>query len=78
MKWRYAADCNAPTFHVTDPLTVYGGGVKHAGSSCRVSAVSGCDVSLVRFAPYGLSLIFFGSAEEEEGEYEEEVQEEGE
>jgi hypothetical protein len=74
MRWRYAADRNAPTFQVTDPLTVYGGGVKHAGSSCRVSAVSGCDVSLVRFAPYRLSFIFLGSAEEE-GEYEEEVQE---
>jgi hypothetical protein len=36
------------SFDVVDTcMTVHGGGIKHAGSSCRVPAIPGCDVSLV-------------------------------
>ena len=39
--------CVLPIDGVDIGMTVHGGGIKHARSSCRVPAVPGCDVSLV-------------------------------
>ena len=74
-RWRQVAVVVFLCSTLLHSFTVYGGRVEHAGSSCRIPAVSGCNVSPIALFLYDFNSTVLGSAEEE-GEYEEEVPEE--